>query len=73
MKEEGEEKSHPAADVGRDYCVGEGNLSVYATAFSGLEEGAFRLERFRGDRRAAEDYDTHEGLATHIRLGPDPG
>ena len=43
------------------------------TAFSGLEEGAFRLERFRGDRRAAEDYDTHEGLATHIRLGPDPG
>ena len=38
-----------------NYCVGRGNLSVYATAFSGLEEGAFRLERFRGDGRQLRD------------------
>ena len=42
IKEEGGARgAHPAADVGRDYCVGEGNLSVYVTTFSGLEEGAF--------------------------------
>ena len=63
--------THPAADVGRNYCVGGGNLSVYATAFSGLEEGAFDLERFRGNGRQLRIYGTHEGLATHIRLGPD--
>ena len=32
---------------------------------------SFDLERFRGNGRQLRIYGTHEGLATHIRLGPD--
>jgi hypothetical protein len=68
MKEEGGVRGGSPCGRRRtkNYCVGEGNLSVYATAFSGLEEGAFDLERFRGDGRQLRIYGTHEGLATHI-------
>ena len=35
--------------------------------------GSVRIGAVSRRRKAAEDYDTHEGLATHTRLGPEQG
>ena len=50
-RERGSERGSPCGRRRTKLLCGGGNLSVYATAFNGLEEGAFDLERFRGNGR----------------------